>query len=57
MINYGLFEGESAFEEIFDLLRKDFLFRGFIEGLSVGEDGESLFQKALFVRRDRGGST
>ncbi len=55
MVNYGLFEGESAFEEIFDLLRKDFMFCGFIESLSMGDDGESLFQKAMFIRREREG--
>jgi FkbM family methyltransferase len=50
-VTYGLFRGESSFEEILDLLGSHFSFRGCIDALAVGGDGESLFQSALFIRK------
>jgi FkbM family methyltransferase len=51
-VTYGLFEGQGSFEEIFDLLRGDFEFRGFLGPLVTGSAGQSLYQDAYFVRRD-----
>lgn len=51
-VSYGLWEGEGSFGEIFDMLRNKFSFKGFIDPLVFGQKGDSLYQDALFVRRD-----
>ena len=50
-ITYGLFEDQRGFEEIFDMLRADFEFRGCLGGVVIGSEGESLYQDAHFVHR------
>ena len=52
-ITFNLFQGQGTFDQIYEFLKKDFDFRGFLDPLTLSSEGESMYQDAFFVRKDK----
>ena len=50
-ITYGLFQNEGSFDDIYQMLKKDFVFKGFLDPVALSPEGDSLYQDAIFVRK------